>query len=262
MVPRVAIALCCFALAAPPVHAQITDGFAKRTVVVTANSGTDLLFTDSAQLDGTPPGTDVPGLGPFNETVENFGFASTNTVAAFADQTSTIPQTLNAAEPSPILFQGSASLFASYNTVAPINAEATSVIDWTFAIDAATDLQLTWALAATAETIDGVSDRGPVGAAFSLARLDDPFNPVLSETAGLNQLTEGAGVFTIAPGDYRLFLQADLNFFADGSAFELPTDVSRTAAYTVTLAVVPTPASIALFALGLYACAARRHRTA
>ncbi|MFG0304879.1 MAG: hypothetical protein ACF8Q5_01555 [Phycisphaerales bacterium JB040] len=253
MLRGIAISLSCCVLAATSASADLTFNDPDRILLLSADTPTNSVFLSRL---------DVTGFGPINESREDFGFAGPNFIAGFLDQRSEVPASLDGSENSPLLFQGSASMSASIANQDPVSGIATSLLDLSFTLSATTDLQLTWALSADGPTIEG-----PTSAAASIAldQVDGSgTTTILSAIAYEGDNTDGSGVLTLDAGEYRIRIGASAVLYQgasviNGGFFTLPAEITNSAAYTVTLAVVPAPATLLPLA-GLVVVGGRRRR--
>ncbi|MFT5423921.1 MAG: hypothetical protein ACI89L_001713 [Phycisphaerales bacterium] len=251
--------LSALSLWAVPARAQVTFAdSSNRFVRAAATTDGETVFND-AYLLSLFARPDRSIFGDFDKTVQGAGLAGSNALTAFADQRSDLPHILNGSEALPTRLEGSASIAAVLNADDPFQGFSLSSALYYFTVEEETWLRITWDLSAS-------STFGPVGpehyASLAIHMGDPRTEPALfSRVVGSGETDEGYSIMSFGPGLYALQATALANIANSGTAaedFEYPSEISRTAAYSVSFAVVPAPATLPFAAIGLVVARRRR----
>ncbi|MFT5423920.1 MAG: hypothetical protein ACI89L_001712 [Phycisphaerales bacterium] len=248
---RAALPILTLALLAQTATADLVRVSSERVLRVRGFDGTgaEAFKTEQVRTD----------TGDWTQSLDGFGFVGPNFLAGSTYQRSNMDAVLTPQVPNSLmLLQGSAALAGNISTADPLIAWATSSASYTFSTDVAAKIRIIWSLESTGLANPWSLD-SPSG--FTLTRESDIFaGPILQQDAGVGEINTGFITLTIDPGTYTLKAGAYASLYqGDRPVSTLPGSPEQAGGYTVTMALLPSPASVLPLAMaGLLASRRRR----
>ncbi|MFG0304880.1 MAG: hypothetical protein ACF8Q5_01560 [Phycisphaerales bacterium JB040] len=253
--------LLALALLTPAVAAQIPVLNSGATQEFLAYDDAAQVFEISKTFQGPNTNAD-PYDTLWIESFDEFALAAGNAFGGSAFQRIVIDPDLATGRTT--LLQGSAALAGTVLNSNPISARVEASSGLIFTLSQTTTVRLIYDLEGRANLDQQIPGFDTL-AWFSLADTNAPLGElVLSRAVGTGEIDTGVIDLDLGPGDYALdagagaFLVQSPDF--QSGSYLLPDDPQRAGGYSVSLAIIPTPTTLTLAAVGGLALIAPRRR--